>query len=51
MKHVKELALMLLVATVLTTLAITMNYYSNIKKDAHYMQVTGHELIDGEWRR
>ena len=51
MKHVKELALMVLVATVLTTLAITVNYYSNVEKNSAYMQATGHELIDGEWRR
>ena len=51
MKVIKKLALMTLVATVLTTLAITVNYYSNVEKDAMHMQATGHELIDGEWRR
>ena len=51
MKVIKELALMVLVATVLTTLAITVNYYSSVEKNSAYMQATGHELIDGEWRR
>ena len=51
MEAIKKLALMTLVATVLTTLAITVNYYSNVEKDAMHMQATGHELIDGEWRR
>ena len=50
MEAIKKLALMTLVATVLTTLAITVNYYSNVEKDSAYMQATGHELIDGEWR-
>ena len=50
MKAIKKLALMVLVATVLTTLAITVNYYSNVEKNSAHMQATGHELIDGEWR-
>lgn len=41
MKVIKKLALMVLVATVITTLAITVNYYSNIEKDAHYSEVHG----------
>ena len=41
MKVIKKLALMVLVATVLTTLAITVNYYSNVEKDAHYAEVHG----------
>ena len=51
MEAIKKLALMALVATVLTTLAITVNYYSNVEKNSAHMQATGHELIDGEWRR
>ena len=41
MEAIKKLALMVLVATVLTTLAITVNYYSNVEKDAHYAEVHG----------
>lgn len=41
MEVIKKLALMVLVATSLTTLAITVNYYTNIEKDAHYAEVHG----------
>ena len=41
MEVIKKLALMVLAATVLTTLAITVNWYSNIEKDNHYAEIYG----------
>ena len=51
MKHVKEFLICLTVGLVVGAAFVAVNYYSNVEKDAHYMQATGHELIDGEWRR
>ena len=51
MEHVKEFLICLTVGLVLSAAFVAMNYYSNVEKNASYMQATGHELIDGEWRR
>lgn len=50
MKHVKEFLICLTVGLVVGAAFVVVNYYSNVDKNSIYMQATGHELIDGEWR-
>ena len=51
MKVIKEFLICLTVGLIIGATFVTVNYYSNVEKDAMQMQATGHELIDGEWRR
>ena len=51
MKHVKEFLICLTVGIIIGVAFVAVNYYSNVEKNSAYMQATGHELIDGEWRR
>ena len=50
MKVIKEFLICLTVGLIIGATFVTVNYYSNVEKDSIYMQATGHELIDGEWR-
>lgn len=49
MKHLKEMLAGAVVGVLVTVFLLAANYYTNIDKDAHYMEMYGYELQDGEW--
>ena len=51
MKYVKEFLICVTVGVIIGATFVAVNYYSSVEKNSAYMQATGHELINGEWRR
>lgn len=49
MKHLKEMLVGAFIGILVTVFLLAANYYTNIDKDAHYMEMYGYELQDGEW--
>ena len=49
MKHLKEMLVGVFIGILVTVFMLAANYYSNIEKNAHYMEMYGYELQDGEW--
>lgn len=49
MKHLKEMLVGSIIGTLVMVFLLASNYYSNIEKNAHYMEMYGYELQDGEW--
>ena len=41
MKHVKEFLICLTVGIIIGAAFVAVNYYSNVEKDAHYVEVHG----------
>lgn len=51
MKHLKEMLVGAVVGVLVTVFLLAANYYSNIEKNAMYMELHGYELVDGEWKK
>lgn len=49
MKILKEILVGAVVGVLVTVFLLAANYYSNIEKNVHYMEMYGYELQDGEW--
>ncbi len=49
MKLLKEILVGAVVGVLVTVFLLAANYYSNIEKNVHYMEMYGYELQDGEW--
>lgn len=49
MKLLKEILVDAVVGVLVTVFLLAANYYSNIEKNVHYMEMYGYELQDGEW--
>jgi len=48
-KHFKEILIGTFIGVIITISLLAANYYSNIEKNVHYMEMYGYELQDGEW--
>lgn len=49
MKHLKEMLVGAIIGTLVIVFLLAANYYSNMEKNVHYMEMYGYELQDGEW--